>query len=844
MTDQMQIAPPTLSPSEEILVSAVLAGQRASLGGQSIRASFLRELANEIRTEWPLPPAGIHVGDAVIEGPLDLEGCTIAKPLVLESCRLTAAGSEEGAVRLRDASVKRIALYDCTIAGALRADRAHIETAFFLTGSTLEGPLRLRGASIGEAFAMDRVTIGKAGDTAILADGLRLGGPWILREATINGAVRLAGARIAGALLWEDSRLKQPGVAVDAEGAVCEGAWILRRAHITGSVRFRGSTLKSVDAQNLQLDAAAEGLNGRGADIGGDFVIDGARLTGGVRLSRAHIAGEFSGRGAAIEGPGAEWGLSAAGLVVDQGVVLAGAKVKGGISIAGARIGAGLTASSIQIDGQGRAIEADVMRVGGNWVMRGATIKGSVRFAGAEIEGQVAFTESRIEGNGDLAIRADGASIRGGWFMGRADIKGLVRLPSARLGNEMRLRATRLEVMNGPALLASGVRIARELVLDGGFATSGGVVLDHGEIEGAVHLSGSRIRSAALARGGSSRRGSYDEVLDARYDETALSLVDARIDRLVMPDCEADRPGGIVDLSRAHVGSYEDWAAAWPPPLGKPRRRGHSADGRDIDHLVLDGLVYDHLANPTGVGVPKGPGAPADRHVEDGTARMRTRWLGAQSPHDLSTHFRPQPWVQLARRLAAQGYHEDSREVAIARRRSHRKSASASRSAKLQGWFLDVFALYGFNPWRTVVWMLLLVALFAGVWAWAGQGCARPDCKDEGVFVMALKGDFGQDDGRSERSYPGFDALAYSLDAFLPFVDLGYENHWRPNVGYGPLGELVLPGIAGHRPWRVTVSVGGLLYSLYVLEVLLGLVLTSLAVTGFTGLLKGEDEPR
>ena len=34
---------------------------------------------------------------------------------------------------------------------------------------------------------------------------------------------------------------------------------------------------------------------------------------------------------------------------------------------------------------------------------------------------------------------------------------------------------------------------------------------------------------------------------------------------------------------------------------------------------------------------------------------------------------------------------------------------------------------------------------------------------------------------------------------------------------------------------------GGLLYALVVVEMILGLVLTSLAVTGFTGLLRGEE---
>ena len=629
MQDEAAFAGSELSDAEQDLVRAICSGRRAEMQGQVVRASVIRELVIERRPQWVLPFAGISLNDATIEGALDLEGCNVDKPLVFLRCRFNPVAGERLAMGFRDARLKRIALYDCTVNGAIKADRAFIESAFFLTTSTVNGLVRLRGASIGEALAMDSSQIENPSETAILADGLRLGGPWIMRGCVVSGETRFAGARIGGGLLWEEAQFRSSGVAINADGAIGEGAWVLRRAQIAGSVRARGLAIKAIDAQNAAIAAPSEAFNARGADIASDFILDGAQIAGGILLGRARVGGELSARGAVIEGPGKDWALAAAGLNVDQGINLAGGVLKGGLSLAGARVGQGIMANDITVDGPGRAIEADVMHLGGNWIMRSGKIKGTIRFAGAQIEGQLAFTACEIDGGGDLAIRADGAQIQGGWFMGRASIRGLVRLPAARLGNEMRLRATSITVTGGPAIFANGVTIARELVLDGGFSSTGAIALDHAQIDGTIELSGSRITSAKLVRGDTPLSNNHDAVLDARYDELALSLVDARADRLVMPETAADRPRGIVDLSRAHVGSYEDVAAAWPPPAGAKGAdtRARSSDGRDIDHMILDGFIYEHLENPAGIPGGDQPRAKGERNA----ARMRTRWLEGQS---------------------------------------------------------------------------------------------------------------------------------------------------------------------------------------------------------------------
>ncbi len=165
------------------------------------------------------------------------------------------------------------------------------------------------------------------------------------------------------------------------------------------------------------------------------------------------------------------------------------AVLKGGLSLAGARVGQGIMANDVTVDGPGRAIEADVMHLGGNWIMRSGKIKGSIRFAGAQIEGQVAFTACEIDGGGDLAIRADGAQIARRLVHGPRLYQG-PRPPAGRAPRQRDAPARHQHtVTGGPAIFANGVTIARELVLDGGFSSTGAIALDHAQIDGTIDLS-------------------------------------------------------------------------------------------------------------------------------------------------------------------------------------------------------------------------------------------------------------------------------------------------------------------------------------------------------------------
>ncbi len=794
-----------LTAPELELVRTAVRGDAVDLRRQPVRAAVLRDLLLEARAGWVLPPVGARIQRAIVQGCLDLDGAIVGKPVQLRHSRIE--GVDGQALVIRDARLKRLGIHSCTLEGGILADRVDVESGLFLGGGRIDGVVQARGAGIGGAFVLEGTELGD-GKAALLAAGLRLTGPLILRKARAAGIVSLPRAGIGAGIYGEEMAAVAVagGVALDCESARITGDILLAGARFDGALKLAACRIGGrVAAARLAVTAAGDAVIAHGIDIGQSLELEEARLAGSLRLEGAAIAKEVA-------------------------------------------------AERLDIEGGATAIGADIIRIGGNCDLARARLVGAVVMPGADIGGQLRLTEARLYGT-DIAVRGDGARIRGGVFASRALVIGLMRWPAAEIGNQLRLRGASLKVDRGPALLASGTRFARDVELGEEFRAVGAVVLDQARIGGALDLRGGRIVSAALSRAAGGMKGggvaaarpatgqlsTAEQVLDER----ALSLVDAEVGRLQMPVQSEDRPLGIVDLSRARLGSLEDYAAAWPPP---PAARGKSADARDIDHLVLDGLSCTHLANPSGAA----PDGVLRRGQRASVAKARTTWLEGQATRDLAHRFKPQAWLALGQLLEAQGYHDDARALSIARRRRERRAATATAGLRWQGRLLDMLALYGFNPWRTVLWMALVVFAFAGVWSSAARHCGERDCFDESVLVVTNRDAYTPE--RFQAVYPGFNAFAYSLDLAVPFVSLGYADHWRPNTSWRPFAEVPLPdigvwaGTAGQdsagrvvtKPPSLTLTWGGLLYAASVIEQLLGLVLGALAVTGFTGLLQKD----
>jgi len=236
--------------------------------------------------------------------------------------------------------------------------------------------------------------------------------------------------------------------------------------------------------------------------------------------------------------------------------------------------------------------------------------------------------------------------------------------------------------------------------------------------------------------------------------------------------------GAIVNLSGVSVRGLADDEQSWPAP-GK---------------LWLDGFDYRGIASDS----------PRD-------ATSRLKWLGLQPG------FYPQPYRQLAKVMREGG--DDAGAVKTLIAMEDLRLGNTGWFGRIWGGFLKGTIGYGHRPLLTLFWSLLVVLLG---WAFAAigvrAGLMRPRWPESVPHSL-------------ETPYEEFHPLIYSLDVFLPFVDLHQEHYWWPDATAS--GRFA---ILGHG---MRISGRMLRYYLW-LQVIAGWLLSAIFVAGVTGLLRND----
>lgn len=232
----------------------------------------------------------------------------------------------------------------------------------------------------------------------------------------------------------------------------------------------------------------------------------------------------------------------------------------------------------------------------------------------------------------------------------------------------------------------------------------------------------------------------------------------------------------ILKLEGANVLALNDDERSWPKP----------------GNLMVDGFTYSGLAPPR-------------------DAQNRLRWLRLQNG------FSPQPYRQLAKFLSSLG--DTAGAVRVLIEEQDARYANYGLAGKLWGGFLKFTIGYGHRPLLAIFWMLLVVLV--------GMVVVRA-AKRAGVMRLTWPETTPPPTGDPTiRLRP----LLYSLDVFVPFVNLHQEHYWWPESQES--GDCVI--------LNMKLRVHGSLIEYYLwLQIIAGWLLSAIFIAGVTGLIRND----
>jgi hypothetical protein len=185
-----------------------------------------------------------------------------------------------------------------------------------------------------------------------------------------------------------------------------------------------------------------------------------------------------------------------------------------------------------------------------------------------------------------------------------------------------------------------------------------------------------------------------------------------------------------IGLTDTTVGTLSDDLKSWPQ-----------------SGLLLDGFEYSRISE-----------ASMD-------AMSRLKWLRR------SRSFGRQPYQQLAKVLRQEGDEAAARKVLIAMEDDPRRLAALPFLGRFWAEVLRRTINYGYDPLRAVFWIIPLVLLGFVLFGMGYRaGLLTPSDKEAHRGFVET--------GLAPAGYEQFCAIVYSLDTFVPLIDLGQRGHW------------------------------------------------------------------
>jgi hypothetical protein len=435
--------------------------------------------------------------------------------------------------------------------------------------------------------------------------------------------------------------------------------------------------------------------------------------------------------------------------------------------------------------------------VSGTISMRdGFTAAGEIRLVGTSIGLDLWCREAVVVNVRKTAFNAQGLQVSGNVLLHEGlVIIGEVSLLGANIGGQLDNHAAKFINEGGLALRGHSLTVGGTMAMHEGSILVGETNLSGSDIDGDLDCRGATFENPeamAFSLQGARIRGTlYWGPFGVKPSSTTDFFLFGDFNELY-----ADPPTGRVDFTGARVGFLDDHWSAWE---GDP-------------DLKLDGFVYDLLgdgaAHPTYRVRWLAQQARRRPKVDKQTRDTMSQAVSNLPSFDFG-YYNPHVFEQLASVYDRMGNDTAARTIRIEKQRAARNSGHLRRGERLANVLLDRSIRYGWQPWRVVIFGLMVVTIGALIFGSVGGAGFEPP-------------------SQSSDQTGSFQAVAYSLDVFLPIIDLGQADRWLPKstVEWQPFG------------WTTS----GFIIQVYIwVQIVLGWVVSTLAVVAFTGLVRKRN---
>jgi len=676
---------------------------------------------------------------------------------------------------------------------------ARIDEKFNIEAAKVEFPFwcekcRFTADIVVEAAQIPELVMSSTHTGPISADGLKVERCVFLDDGfKAEGEVRLFGATIGRDFNCSSSQfINKQGEALFADGLKVGGDVLFNDDFkAEGGIRLSGAILGgNLDCSNGQFSSkGGKALNADGLKVGGSVFLSEVRAKGEVWLLNATISRSLECQKAQFINKDG-YALKGDGLEVDGNVFLSdGLKAEGEVSLIGATVGGNIECDKSKFTNKdGDALNGEGLRVAGSVFLRdGLKAEGEVRLIGAMVGGDLDCEKGQFINKDGYALNGDGLEVAGGIFL-RNDVEanGEISLSGATVSGNLECDRSKFSSKDGDALNGEGLRVAGSVFLRDGFKAEGEVRLLRATIGGSLECDKSKFTNKDAKAVNCDGLNVEGDIFfrDGFKAEGAVVLVGAAIQGYFCLT-EGDSPEEMtLDLRSARIGTLRDDQESWAGP------------GR----LSLHGLEYDEISDES----------PRD-------SKTRIDWLRLQDG------FSPQPYEQLAKVLRESGDNAGARDVLVAKNKDKADRTELTRAEWFWYHLFGPLIGYGHKPWLALP-LALMIVLSGWVFFTEGYSYGLVTPLSESAYTMDNAGT-----RRVSEEYPVFNSFVYSIDVFVPVVDLHQVKYWLPNANRG--SELVPTGSAA-------LCTGGLLLLWLWIETALGWILTTLFLVGITGLVR------